>query len=294
MRTAIVATVFAAAALGGCERELSLTRAVDARIAASGAEVVGLYYRNLTRSDSLLHAADVRMHAASTMKVPVMIQVFRDVEAGRLRLDDSLPVVNVFHSIVDSSVFALDPGDDSDSTLYRRVGGKASIRELVELMITYSSNFATDLLMEMVKADRVTGTMRDLGADSINVLRGVEDQKAFDAGLSNTTTARDLGIILAAIAGDRAASPASCRQMEAILSRQHFNEGIPAGLPAGTWVAHKTGEITRIHHDAALVGVGDTLRYVLVVMVKGLDSRDSSSALIADLSRLVYGRATRP
>jgi beta-lactamase class A len=232
------------------------------------------------------------MHAASTMKVPVMIQVFRDVERGRVGLDDSVPVVNAFHSIVDSSIFALDPGDDSDSTLYARVGGRASVRELVELMITYSSNLATDLLMERVGAARVTATMRGLGADSIDVLRGVEDQKAYDAGLSNTTTARDLGIILGAIAGDRAASPASCREMEAILSRQHFNEGIPAGLPPGTWVAHKTGEITRIHHDAALVAVGDTLRYVLVVMVRGLDSRDSSAALMADLSRLVYARAT--
>jgi beta-lactamase class A len=293
MRTAIVVTVLAAAALSGCQRqESSLEPQVDERIAASGAEAVGVYYRNLTRPDSLLHSADLRMHAASTMKVPVMIQLFRDVEAGRLGLDDSVPVVNAFHSLVDSSVFALDPGDDSDSTLYARVGGKVSLRELVELMITYSSNLATNLLMEMVRADRVTATMRELGADSIQVLRGVEDQKAYDAGLSNTTTARDLGIILAAIAENRAASPASCRQMEAVLSRQHFNEAIPAGLPAGTWVAHKTGEITRIHHDAAIVAVGDTLRYVLVVMVKGLDSRDSSAALMADISRLVYARAT--
>jgi beta-lactamase class A len=293
MRTAIVVIVLAAAALGACQRERpSLAQAVHSRIAASGAEAVGVYYGNLTHPDSLLHAADLRMHAASTMKVPVMIQVFRDVEAGRFGLDDRVPVVNAFHSIVDSSVFALDPADDSDSTLYRRVGGRASVRELVELMITYSSNLATDLLMEMVRADRVTATMRALGADSIDVLRGVEDQKAFDAGLSNTTTARDLGIVLAAIAEDRAASPASCREMVAILRRQHFKDGIPAGLPAGTWVAHKTGEITRIHHDAALVGVGDTLRYVLVIMVKGLDSRDSSAALMADLSRLVYARAT--
>jgi len=282
-----------AAALAGCQApQQSLSRQVDARIAASGAAAVGVYYRNLTRPDSLLHSADLRMHAASTMKVPVMIQVFRDVEAGRFGLDDSIAVRNAFHSIVDGSIYSLSPADDSDSTLYARVGGKASIRELVELMITYSSNFATNLLMELVKADRVTATMRQLGADSINVLRGVEDQRAYDAGLSNTATARDLGIVLAAIGEDRAASPASCREMKAILSRQHFNEGIPAGLPPGTWVAHKTGEITRIHHDAALVGVGDTLRYVLVVMVSGLDSRDSSAALIADLTRLVHARAT--
>ncbi len=292
MRPAIVFPALLAAELAGCRHAPPyLSREVDARIAASGAEAVGVYYQNLTRPDSLLHSADLRMHAASTMKVPVMIQVFRDVEAGRFGLDDSVAVVNAFHSLVDGSVYSLNVADDSDSTLYTRVGGPASIRELVELMITSSSNFATNLLMEMVKADRVTATMRGLGADSINVLRGVEDQKAYDAGLSNTTTARDLGIILAAIAEDRAASPASCREMEAILGRQHFNEAIPAGLPPGTRVAHKTGEITRIHHDAALVGVGDTLRYVLVVMVKGLDSRDSSAALMADIARLVHADA---
>jgi beta-lactamase class A len=286
-------SVLAGLALGGCQREPPpLAQRVHTRIAASGSEAVGLYYRNLARPDSLVHDADVRMHAASTMKVPVMIQVFRDAEAGRLGLDDSVPVRNAFHSIVDGSVYALDPGDDSDSTLYARVGGRALVRELVELMITVSSNLATNLLMEMVGADRVTASMRELGADSINVLRGVEDQKAYDAGLSNTTTARDLGIILAAIAGDRAASPASCRAMEAVLERQRFNEGIPAGLPAGTRVAHKTGEITKIHHDAALVTVGDGLRYVLVILVKGIESRDSSAALMADLARLVHAQAT--
>jgi beta-lactamase class A len=266
---------------------------IHQRIATSGAAAVGLYYRNLTRPDTLTHEPDRRMHAASTMKVPVMIQVFRDVEAGWHELDDSVPVKNSFASLVDGSPYSLDAVDDSDSTLYARVGGRASIRELVELMITVSSNLATNILMELVKPERVTATMRELGADSIRVLRGVEDGKAFEAGLNNTTTARDLGVILAAIAEQRAASPAACREMEAILARQRFNEGIPAGLPRGTTVAHKTGDITRIHHDAAIVTTPEGGRYVLVVMVRGLAAQDSSAALMADLSRIVYEDATR-
>jgi len=260
------------------------------RIASSGAEV-GLYYRNLSQPDSLLHDADLRMHAASTMKVPVMIQLYRDADAGLLSLDDSLPVVNAFTSIVDGSPFTVSPADDSDGTLYDLVGSAATIRELVELMITVSSNFATNLLIQRVGADRVTATMRELGADSIQVLRGVEDQKAYDAGLSNTTTARDLGIIAAAIAEDRAASPAACRDMEAVLSRQRFNTALTAGVPADAMVAHKTGEITRIHHDFGIVTAGDGTRYVVALMVRGLDSKDSSAALMADLSRLIYERA---
>lgn len=269
-----------------------LAERVRARVVASGAETVGIYYRRLDRPDSLLLDADVRLHAASTMKVPVMIQAFRDADAGLLDLDDTVAVRNEFASLVDGSPYELAAADDSDSTLYERVGGSATVRELVELMITVSSNLATNLMMDLVRADRVTATMRTLGADSIEVLRGVEDGKAYRAGLSNTTTARDLGIILAAIANQRAASPAACRAMEAILARQRFNEGIPAGLPPGTRVAHKTGEITRIHHDAAIVSDDRGARYVLVVLVRGLESKDHSAALMADIARLVHARAT--
>ena len=293
MRTRPLALPFLAALTLSCASPMPDTPSrIHQRIAASGAQV-GLYYRHLARPDTLLHDPDVRMHAASTMKVPVMIQVYRDADAGLLRLDDSLPVTNAFPSLVDGSAFSVSPADDSDTTLYGRVGGAATVRELVELMITVSSNLAANLLMQRVGADRVTATMRALGADSIEVLRGVEDGKAYEAGLSNTTTARDLGLIAAAIAEGRAAGTAACREMEAVLSRQRFNTRIPAGLPEGTTVAHKTGEITRIHHDFGIVTAEDGTRYVLALMVRGLDAADSAAALMADLSRIVYEHAVR-
>jgi beta-lactamase class A len=271
----------------------TLAAQVHGLVAGSGAEAVGIYFRDLSRPDSLLHDADVRMHAASTMKVPVMIQVFRDAETGRLALDDTVVVKNEFVSIVDGSLYELDRADDSDSTLYERIGQPATVRELVELMITVSSNLATNILMELVDPGRVTATMRQLGADSIRVLRGVEDQQAYEAGLSNTTTARDLGVIMAAISENRAAGEAACRAMEAVLARQRFQDGIPSGLPAGTRVAHKTGWITRLHHDAALVGQPGGPRYVLVVMVRGLE-QDASARLMGDVARLVHQRVSAP
>jgi beta-lactamase class A len=257
-----------------------------------------VYFHDLSRGDSLLAGAHLRFHAASTMKVPVMIQLYRDRDAGRLSLDDSIPVTNVFRSIVDSSTYELDKTDDSDSTLYLRVGGKASIRELVELMETVSSNLATNLLIALVGAPRANATAHALGADSILVLRGVEDGKAYRAGLNNTTTARDLGVLLAAIADGRAASPAACREMLAILGRQHFNEGIPAGLPAGTRVYHKTGWIGGVvYHDAAIVERSDPKgrggRYVLVVLTGGIQKDEDAYRLVSDLSRLVYDGAVR-
>jgi len=271
-----------------------LRERLAARVAQAPATGVGLYYRSLTRPDSLLLDANVRFHAASTMKVPVMIQIFRDADAGLLRLDDSLTVHVSFPSLVDGSSFAVDKADDSDSTLYLRAGGKASIRELLELMITRSSNLATNLLIELVGAARAQASARALGAWSIQVLRGVEDGKAYRAGLNNTTTARDLGVLLAAIALHRAASRASCDTMLAILGRQEFNEGIPAGVPRGTRVAHKTGWIGEVvYHDAAVVYPARGGSYVLVVLTGAIKQDSVAHNLVADLSRMVYDGGLR-
>jgi beta-lactamase class A len=224
------------------------------------------------------------------MKVPVMIQLFRDRDAGLLSLADSITVANSFRSIVDSSPYQLDLSDDSDSTLYRRIGQKVPIHELIELMETVSSNLATNLLISLVDARRANATAHALGADSILVLRGVEDGKAYRAGLNNTTTARDLGVLLAAIAQGRAADARSCEEMLAILGRQQFNEGIPAGLPRGTRVYHKTGWVGQlVYHDAALVEpAGPRSRYVLVVLTGGIQKDADAYALVRDISRLIY------
>src|SRR5436309_4027541 len=189
----------------------SLRAQVVARILQTTARGVGVYYRDLTTGDSLTVGSDGRFHAASTMKIPVMIQLFRDRDAGLLSLDDSITVTNTFHSIVDSSPYQLDVSDDSDSSLYKRAGGgqRASIRQLDELMETVSSNLATNLLIALVDAKRANATAHSLGADSILVLRGVEDGKAYRAGMNNTTTARDLGMLFTALAQYRAASPAA-------------------------------------------------------------------------------------
>ena len=267
---------------------------IEARITQAPASAVGLYYRDLATGDSLTVGSARRFHAASTMKLPVMIQLFRDRDAGRLSLDDSIIVTNTFRSIVDSSPYQLDRSDDSDSTLYKRIGQRASIRELIELMETVSSNLATNLLIARVDAQRANATAHALGADSILVLRGVEDGKAYRAGLNNTTTARDLGVLLAAVANGTAASQGSCREMLAILSRQQFNEGIPAGLPAGTRVYHKTGWIDQVvYHDAALVEPANRDRYVLVVLTASIPKSDDAYALVRDLSRLVFESRAR-
>jgi beta-lactamase class A len=266
----------------------SLGERVRARVAATPDAEVAVYFRDLGRPDSLLINADVSMHAASTMKLPVLIELFRRVDARTISLDQDVPVENRFASIVDGSPYTLDKDDDSDAEMYARIGGTITIRSLAERMITRSSNFATNVLIGLLDAKRVNATAWALGARSIQVLRGVEDTKAFQQGLNNTTTAGDLGALLAAVETQRAASRRSCRTMKEILMRQEFNEEIPAGLPAGTPVAHKTGWITGTLHDAAIVYPKGRRPYVLVVLTRKIPKEKDAQRLIADLSRLVY------
>jgi beta-lactamase class A len=266
----------------------STLAAIQSRIAQDSGAFVGVAYVDLGTRDTLFLNADTSFHAASTMKVPVMIELFGQASSGSFAMSQSLLLVNQFASIVDGSRYSLDESSDSDSTLYRLIGRRVRIDTLLRHMITRSSNFATNTLIGLVGADATTSTMRSLGAKRIRVLRGVEDEKAFEKGLNNTTTARDLAIILRAIEEGHAGSPAATREMREILLGQEFNEKIPAGLPAGVWVAHKTGEITAHSHDAAIVYPPGRAPYVLVVLTRGIMDGARSSKLIADISSIVY------
>jgi beta-lactamase class A len=237
--------------------------------------------------------ADSLVHAASTMKVPVLIELARRADRGALQLDASIPLENRFASIVDGSRYTLQQRDDSDDSVYAHVGRTVSLRWLATRMITHSSNLATNTLLTVVPADSVTATTRALGATRMLVRRGVEDTPAFRAGLNNVTTAGDLAALLAAIATDRAASPSACAWMRAVLFAQAFDAAIPAGLPPGTRVAHKTGDITRVEHDAGIVYPTDAPPYVLVVLTSGVESQRDAQRMIADITRLVHTEMTR-
>ena len=266
----------------------SLAARIERRIAAVPGAAVGIAFHDLQRGDTLYMNADAQFHAASTMKVPVMIELYRAFDSGRLRPDQEIPVTNQFASIVDGSSYSLDAGSDSDSLLYTRVGARVPVRELIDRMITRSSNLATNIVIALVGASNAEATARALGARNIRVLRGVEDSKAFAAGLSNTTTARDLAVLMEAIETEKAASPASSQAMREVLLRQEFNGEIPAGVPVGTRVAHKTGFITGVLHDAAIVYPEGRRPYVLVVLTSGIPDRDVARQMIVDISRLVY------
>jgi beta-lactamase class A len=265
--------------------ELPVRAEVERLIADSGADVA-VAFRTLDGRDELLIQPDVVFHAASTMKVPVMIELYRQARAGFFKLDDRIPVTNTFHSIVDGSPYVLNPADDSDTEMYKRLGQRVSYRELCEAMITVSSNLAANILIERLDARKIQVTSDMLGALGMRVLRGVEDGKAFQQGINNTTTARALLTLMEKIAHGQAVDKPASAEMVAVLKRQKFNDRIPAGLPPGVAVAHKTGEITKIQHDAAIVFAPRP--FALVVLVRGLDDVKKGSALTADIARVVY------
>lgn len=266
----------------------ALQTAARLRIARDSGAVVAVVLVDPVSGLSLELNPELRFHAASTMKLGVLLELGRSIDAGELSWNDSLPIKNEFASIVDGSPYTLDKGSDSDTTVYAAVGGRWPVRQLATRMIVRSSNLATNLLVERLDARRITATLRTLHADSMLVLRGVEDGKAYERGLNNTTTARDLAILLAALAAGQAVSPATGAELLAILEAQEFNDGIPAGLPPGTRVAHKTGEISATWHDAALVFPPDGKPYALVVLTRGVPQRASGVRLHADLARLVH------
>lgn len=296
MRTStIVATVLIV--LTGCTQSQVNLQELEKRIVNQLNSIEGNFafaFKSIDDTTQQIFINEGEMfHAASTMKTPVMIELFRQAEEGRFSLTDSITVKNEFRSIVDSSRYQMDISEDSEGGLYELVGKQRTIRDLIDDMITMSSNLATNILIEQVGATKVTETMRSFGADSILVLRGVEDLKAYEQGLSNRTTAHDEAIIYERLARGETVSEESSEAMIEILKQQKFNEMIPAQLPEGVEVAHKTGWITGVNHDCGIVLLPDGRRYVLVMLSKNAPDREKVITAFANISKSVYDFVTR-
>ena len=245
-------------------------------------------FKDLTSGDMILINEQESFHAASTMKTPVMIELFRQSAAGKFSLKDSLVIRNEFRSIVDSSIYHLSPDDDSELDLYKHEGEKRSLLDLMRLMITVSSNLATNLLIEYAGPQNVNKTMQDLGAKGVLVLRGVEDDKAYQKGLNNQVTAAGLLTIYEKMAKDELVSKDASEQMTSILLDQHFREIIPAQLPPEVKVAHKTGWFKSVNHDSGFVILPDGRKYVLVLLSKNIPNDKEAIKALANISGMIY------
>lgn len=250
--------------------------------------VFAVAFKDLTDGEETLINERTGFHAASTMKTPVLIEAYKQAASGKFSIDDSITVRNEFKSIVDGSLFSLNPKDDSETSLYSQLGSKIKIYDLLYLMIIQSSNLATNLIIDLIGAKNANQTMREMGANDIQVLRGVEDTKAYRAGLNNTTTAFDQMIIFSKMAEGTAVNKASSEAMIHILLNQKFNDKIPARLPKNVKVAHKTGWITGVNHDAGIVFLPDGRKYVLVLLSKELENDKAAVKSMAKVSKMVY------
>jgi beta-lactamase class A len=254
--------------------------------------IYGLAFKDLTTGEELLINEREVFHAASTMKTPVMIEVYKQAAEGKFALSDSILIKNEFKSIVDGSTFSLDSAEDSEKKLYTLTGSKRRLDSLVYDMIIVSSNLATNIIIELVDAKNVNQTMGGYGANDIQVLRGVEDDKAFAAGMINSTTAYDLMLIFEKMAkGETVSQEASDNMIKTLLDQQ-FNEIIPAKLPKDVKVAHKTGSISVVHHDSGIVFLPDGRKYVLVILSKDLKDVNAATAGMANVSEMIYKHVT--
>jgi len=276
----------------------SLQRTLDTIADGSGARF-GIYVKDLSSGLFLSKNPSRSMHAASTMKTPVLLEVLRRVDARTLALTDELPVKNEFRSLVDGSPFSIGL-EENDGPTMKKLGGKATLEFLVTEMIVRSSNLATNIVLSLVGPENVQAFTDALGAPTVKVRRCVEDSKAFELGLNNETDAAGMAAVMeAAVRSEKLSAAAKAKAWE-ILAGQTFNEEIPAGLhpQSGAVVAHKTGSISSAEHDAAVVRLPDGRDYVLVLLADDFgateEGRKRVSGAARRMSRAVWEAMVAP
>lgn len=253
-------------------------------------KTISIAVYDLQTQKEILMNADEMMHPASTMKVPVMMEVFRQAYEGLLSLADRLEIYNSFTSVADGSDFSLEETDDSELTLYQRIGETETIRELNRLMIVRSSNLAANLLMERVGTGRVDAFIKELGIADMRVIRGLEDKKAYHLNINNSASARSSTRMLRLIAEGKVISKETCDEMIRVMLGQEFNESIPALLPADVNVAHKTGWTGDFFHDIGIVYPPKRKPYALSLFTRGFPENDEDQAhqCMAQFSKIIY------
>ena len=235
--------------------------------------------------------ADRLFHAASTIKVAILLAVMKAVDEGRAKLTDPLHVRNRFLSVVDRTPYKLDRSSDGYPQLYKSIGRTAKIADLADSMITSSSNLATNLLLDFVGTEEAARVLRDAGVEGVHLRRGVEDENAYDEGINNETTAEGLVQLFGVLRGEFL-SKKSRDQAIHILLQQRFTSMIPAGLPSHATVAHKTGEISTVCHDAGIVYLPEREPYIVAILTEVDTDSSARRDTVAKISAAVYKAVT--
>lgn len=228
--------------------------------------VVSVWCAQQSSRPAYARAPDAVHPAASTLKVAVLAALYRAADAGRVDLDATVRIHNRFRSAQpDAPLYGCNRRHDSDDEVWQHLGEPARLGWLGERMIVASSNLATNLILEEIGLAAVAEVLHEVGARHMAVRRGIEDEAAARAGMANEVTARDLGMLLSALADGTLASPPSCAAMLDTLAAQRFRDDIPVGLPPGTRVAVKNGWLTGVRHSGAVIFPEDAPPFVLAV-----------------------------
>jgi beta-lactamase class A len=259
---------------------------------SAGAQAGAVAFHDYETGASFAHEGDRWFHAASIIKVPMLLGVFAAMVDGEIDLNSRVQIRNRFLSAYDESPFRVDSSRDADSEVHAQIGKTMKLRDLVRQMITTSSNLATNLLVDLVGIEELQNKLARLGAEGIELRRGVEDEVAYENGISNRVTARGMISILRLIE-EGVLSSDSSKEMLNILHDQEFRSGIPAGLPDNARVANKTGEISTVAHDVGLVYLPDREPYVVCILTEWDAAATSGRReTLASLSRAVFRHLT--
>ena len=282
------------AALPGAPRPSGLTpakaealgKSLDA-IAAGAKATFGIVVKDLSTRVAVRRNAATVMHAASTMKTAVLLEALRRADEGTLSLSGQLPVVDCFESALDGTPFRIELEGAADERIAPFIGKSARVDFVAREMIVRSSNLATNLMLGLCPPKDVQRFVDALGAPTVKVRRMVADEKAYAAGYSNETDAEGMAALMEAAVRSPKLSAEARRRAWEILAAQEWNDQIPAGIPkqAGVVVAHKTGSISKVQHDAAVVRLPDGREYVLVLLATDFGANEEGRKRVVDATR---------
>ncbi len=270
---------------------VSLREAVEKIAGESKARAVAVALLDFDSGLRFSLAGDRWFHAASTIKVAVLLAIFRAADEGRLQLDDSLHVRNRFISAADGFPFRLDSDSDALPELYQAIGRTVNISTLAEGMIAASSNLATNLLLDLVGVEYARNVLRDAQVSGVQLRRGVEDHAAHERGIDNQVTADGLLTLLCAVRGNFLSNESREHAIRILLA-QRFKSMIPAGLPAHATVAHKTGEISTACHDMGIVYLPERQPYIAVILTEFDSEQDGRRETVAAISEVIHRALT--
>jgi len=236
--------------------------------------IVGLYVEDIETGMYMAYNAKRLFPSASVVKIPIMAAVFKYLKERKIPETYKLPLKRHHKA------------SGAGRLKYSRIGSKFTIIELLERMITESDNTATNMLVELLGFDYLNRAFAEFGLKATNIHRNVMDMKKLKMGIENYTTPDDIGYLLREIYFKRVVDEHTSEKMLGILLRQKVNDRITRGVPAGCKVAHKTGLMRNVCHDAGIV-FHPNGTFIICVFTENVPNYATAKNFIAAVSSII-------